>query len=145
MIEQIEPWEDKVWGSTRRCVLSPVYSLHELILNSGGYCSLHYHMNRANRFTVISGFVRIVWCYGWEVHEVCLEQKQWFMIKSQVPHQFQVLVEGKMLEEYVSDQDGVQLNDIVRLSIGGKVDAEFLRGNPKSIILEDGTVWKGGI
>ena len=142
MIEYM-PWEQKIWGKTRRVVLSWVYSQHELQVETGGYCSLHYHDRRINRFSVISGCVRVVWCYGWEVHEYCLSAGNSYTIRAKIPHQFQVLTEGVMLEEYLPDVGGtVRLEDIVRLSTGGKVSDSFLRDNPKSIILEDGTVWK---
>ena len=48
----VSDYEEKVWGRTRELICGTHYSLHELRVVAGGYCSLHYHGGRANKFII---------------------------------------------------------------------------------------------
>lgn len=115
-------WETKCWGRTRCTVESDRYARHELELEAGGYCSFHYHAHRANRFAVVRGTVRVVEVYGWQSYARTLLPGTVHTVPSLVPHQFQVLEPGLMIEEYWADRGGLCLStDIIRLTQGGRV------------------------
>jgi mannose-6-phosphate isomerase-like protein (cupin superfamily) len=147
MITEANPWEEKVWGLTRCLIQSPHFSLHELKVEAGGYCSFHYHQDRANRFVIKSGVVRVVWCHGWRLHCQRLAEGHSCIVHSLVPHQFQILESGDVFEEYFPDRGGVVHNhDIIRLTKGGITKSGFYdtHGNI-GIMLEDGSLWDHSI
>jgi mannose-6-phosphate isomerase-like protein (cupin superfamily) len=114
-----DEWEDKDWGRTR-CTVdgSPHFTRHELELWSGGYCSFHYHKNRANLFRIVRGLVRVVYTVGWEIkHDIVDESGYAVEIRPMVAHQFQVLRGGEMIEDYLPCPF-VAIDDIVRFTKG---------------------------
>ena len=128
-------WEAKVWGRTRQIVASEHYSKHQLELTEGGYCSLHYHKYRANKFTLISGKVEIVEFYGPIYHITELSSGMVHSVPSCVAHLFIVIEAGEMIEEYYSDRGGiVDLTDIIRLSEGGVEAINLLSDLPQKLI-----------
>lgn len=125
----------KVWGCTREIVSSPYYSKHELVLTSGGYCSIHYHHHRANRFKVIDGKVNIVSFYGPTYSCDRLSRGQECEVPSLVPHMFIVEASGLMFEEYYPDRGGtVRDDDIVRLTEGGVENIADIRMLPDKLM-----------
>lgn len=129
-------WVDKCWGKTRELVDSPFYSKHELELEIGGYCSLHYHRHRANRFHVVSAQVVVVELYAVDAVRTMLGPDNKYDVPSLVPHLFLVYKPGVMIEEYFSDRGGpVERDDIIRIFEGGKVDdVKKLDALPLSIL-----------
>lgn len=135
-------WQAKIWGSTKCLEESVFYSRHELILKAGGYCSFHFHKERANLFHIEYGVVRIVWVYAWRIESTLLSSGNHYDIPSLVPHQFQILEDGKMFEVYYPDRGGeVDNGDIVRLTHGSMVDVEHIK-DTVGIIKEDGSFWE---
>lgn len=137
-------WEQKVWGLTR-CIYSGLcYSIHELELNKGGFCSFHYHKERANWFRVETGIVRVVWAFGWKINHSDLHPGNQLRIDAGIPHQFQVLENGLMIEEY-STPYSVRISDkdIYRLSEGGKGFDFGSACDKVGIIRADGELWTG--
>lgn len=120
--ERPKPWERKAWGWTRLAVQSEVYQRHELVVEAGGYCSRHYHMDRANHFRVLSGLLTVeVWWDERRKVTHTLRAGQTLDIPSLVQHRFTVLEPGRVIEEYWADRGGtVRSDDIVRLDTGGK-------------------------
>jgi len=131
-------WVDKCWGKTRELVDSPFYSKHELELIAGGYCSIHYHRERANRFIIQSGTVEIVEFFGPRFNRHLLGPDNTYDVASLVPHMFIVHKNGMMLEEYFPDRGGVvDRGDIIRLIEGGKVeDLAELQGLPRKLLAQ---------
>lgn len=128
-------WTEKVWGRTREWVDSPFYSKHELEVEVGGYCSLHFHRHRANIFTVLSGTIEIVEMFGPFITRTMLGPENTYNVPSLVPHMFIVHKTGTMLEEYFPDRNGeVRHDDIVRLIEGGKQDLTRLGELPTCLI-----------
>lgn len=128
-------WVTKVWGRTKELVDSPFYSQHELEVVAGGYCSLHYHLDRANRFRVVSGLIEIVEMFGPVVSRRKLGPENTYDVPSLVPHMFIVLKDGVVFEEYYPDRGGeVRRDDIVRLIEGGKLDQARLGELPECLI-----------
>jgi hypothetical protein len=122
-MKQPSEWVEKCWGRTRELIDSPLYSKHELELVAGGYCSIHYHRVRANRFHLTEGSVEIVQFFGPTFTRHMLGPDNIFDVASLVPHMFIVHKNGRMYEEYYSDRGGVvEREDIVRLIEGGNVE-----------------------
>ena len=135
----MEELEQKCWGTTRLVTESQFYSLHELTLLKGGFSSFHFHKKRANRFKVLYGVVRVVWSYGWRISFTDLSPDNVLDLPSLVPHQFQVLESGTMLEEYYSDRGGeIDVSDIERLTVGGMRDWPM---DHPGVLLTSGNVW----
>ena len=114
-------WETKAWGRTRPTDSAPgLFSNHELEILAGGFCSLHYHEQRANQFYIIEGTLRIVEVYGWDVRVRTLRNGDRYTIPSLVTHQFQAITAVKCEERYFADRNGIVVDtDIIRLTIGG--------------------------
>lgn len=120
-------WQPKIWGRTRTLVDSLVYCCTELDATAGGYSSIHYHRDRANRFTVLSGCLEIWVVYGWTVERVRLTDGNRFDVPSRVVHAFFAVEDTRAMEEYWADRGGgVRADDIVRLNHGGRLDAPTL-------------------
>lgn len=138
----------KVWGTTECAVESDRYSRHLLQLTVGGYSSVHYHQERANRFLIASGSVAAIVWHGWLYSWVTLSADMTFVIPSLVVHQFVALTSGSMIEEYWPDRGGVvKQDDIVRLCQGGMahepIDLEKLC---RELLLKNAcrdSLWKG--
>lgn len=134
MSEAHKVWCDKAWGKTREIIHSDFYSKHELLVETGGYCSLHYHHHRANRFVMVSGVVEIVELYGPQCVRTKIDAGAVHEVASLVPHMFIVWESGVMIEEYYSDRKGKVLrDDIVRLVEGGRAAPEALVTLPFSL------------
>ena len=132
-------WSEKIWGKTRCIIDTDYYSEHELNVIAGGFCSCHYHRNRANQIKVISGCIRIIWLFGWKVRSTLLTSGETCTVSSYVPHQFQMIRDGVVIEKYFPDRNGKVLNsDIIRLTRGGKTDPEFIK-ETVGVLDEDGT------
>lgn len=131
-------WTSKVWGRTRCVYESDVFSGHELEVEQGGYTSIHWHTERANRLICESGVIAVIVFYAWKIQKHMLTAGKSFDVPSQLVHQFQVYQSGRIREDYWADRGGrVRKNDIVRLTEGGMVaDIEELK------TLVASTIWK---
>ena len=119
--------EQKIWGTTTVTASSEIYSSHTLKIEKGGYCSIHYHKYRSNKFTVISGKLLIAMWYGPHIEKVILSTIfPIFKIPSLVPHMFIALENSETIEEYYPDRnEAVQQEDITRLTEGGKLTGDI--------------------
>lgn len=130
----------KVWGVTSKLIDTPFYAKHELEVENGGYCSIHYHAQRANRFTVVSGEVEIIELYGPIIKRSTLSSSgrapfSHYDVPSMVVHMFMVRRGGTMYEEYYPDRNGrIQDDDIVRLTEGGIVSCDQLDVLPYKLV-----------
>lgn len=127
--------QTKVWGTTKELVDSPFYSRHELQIVEGGYCSLHYHIDRANRFIIASGEIEIIEFYGPLIKRIRLGPQNVYDVPSLIPHLFAVHRSGTIYEEYYPDRGGtVRRDDIVRLVEGGKCSVSELHKLPALLL-----------
>lgn len=139
----IGEWVEKVWGSTKCIYQSEFASEHHLNVKAGGYCSFHYHRERANRFIVQSGCIRVVCAYGWDLHFVLIGPDNVFDVPSLVPHQFQVLKSGQVIEQYWADRGGkVEESDIERLTTGNMAESDAFIWDNLGVFRHDGSIWK---
>lgn len=124
-------WSKKVWGLTRELVHSDLYSKHELKVKAGGYCSLHYHVGKANRFHVIDATIAVIEMYGPVVKKYMLGPDNVHDVPSLVPHLFCVYKSGTVFEEYYPDRGAtVSRDDITRIVEGGLLRVERLDALP---------------
>ena len=132
--------EKKVWGTTKCVYHSEFMSQHQLTLKANTFCSFHYHCRRANYFHVEKGIVRIVCVIGYRLFHRDLKSSEFYNVPSYIPHQFQVLESGEMMERYCPDRGGtISIDDITRLSVGGR--SSRIAKKPVSIYFADGRVW----
>jgi mannose-6-phosphate isomerase-like protein (cupin superfamily) len=90
-----------------------------LNVKRGGYCSIHYHEQRANRFFVVSGMIQVIALLGPNMSSVILTDSMQYDVPSMVPHMFGVYRDGIVIEDYWPDRGGrVASEDIVRLTEG---------------------------
>lgn len=120
----IGDWKTKAWGRTRQTVSSDLFTRHELHIDARGYCSLHKHEQRANRFRVLTGKILVARLdpapYLFE-----LTADNVFDVASAVWHMFLSVEASHVVEEYYPDRGGkVREDDIVRASEGG-IAADF--------------------
>lgn len=122
--------EEKVWGDTTEFQRTKEVKKSLLHLKEGTYCSFHYHAFLENSFFMVEGKVRVVYWVGCaafcEDIDSELTGSNFCSIPPQVPHQFQVIRSGIMIEEYhpaIKSRDGVLFNatleDICRFTSGG--------------------------
>ena len=115
-------WEEKVWGSVAHLFLNDRVAISHLRVNAGFRCSRHYHRQRANQFSVLSGRIAVdeFDCFGVD-HSTVLGPGESFTVPSGIVHQFRVLEVGEVVEVYWADRVGgsVDQYDIVRLDEGG--------------------------
>jgi len=126
-------WEEKCWGKVLHAFHSPDVALSYLEVEAGWQCSTHKHADRINAFVVLSGEIKIDW---WGRHEpkgnpssvIILPSNamgNYCIVPAGVWHRFRVIRSGKVVEIYWPRISGarVRLDDIVRLDIGGRIDA----------------------
>ncbi len=124
-IASVWEWQDKAWGRTRKEVESSLFSRHRLEVIKGGFCSVHYHEERANRFIVRTGSIIVVEFFAWRWRRTILGPDNLYDVASLVPHMFQVVKDGVVLEDYWADRGGeVRDSDISRLIEGGRVSGK---------------------
>ncbi len=117
-------WEKKVWGKVLHIFHSEHAAVSYLVVNKGFQCSRHYHNNRVNQFSVISGRIAIEqWHEGRIVCESILEPGENCAVLDKIEHRFKVLESGQMVEVYWPSaiHKTVSLDDIVRIDEGGPI------------------------
>lgn len=129
-------WEQKCWGKTQLMFRSKEVSLHRLVVDvPNSFCSIHYHANRDNRFTVLSGSIKVVVREaGVEVPHI-IQRGHTLMVPAGLIHQFQATTNRCIFLECYTSHDGispVEISDIVRQHEGG-VDGQPV--SPGSLFL----------
>ena len=118
--------ELKVWGKTWPVITSTIYSRIMLITRAGGFCSLHYHRERANRFSVESGAIYVFQHTAAQAVAKVLNPGDQLTVLPMTLHSFGVLKSGIVIEEYVPpgglSGPPVRIDDIQRLSQGSKIE-----------------------
>jgi len=113
--------EEKCWGSVIHVFASERAATSCLWVKAGFQCSRHYHEDRANQFTVMSGRIKVEeWPREGGVTTTMLSEGETHTVPSGRVHRFRVLESGQVVEVYYPDNGGtVRLDDIVRLDEGG--------------------------
>ena len=129
----------KVWGMSCRvhCDEDTIICFADVL--PGGYCSAHWHKGRVNWFQVGSGSLSVqVWDReiepeGWQNYDLSKPDSVVhltpasgaFSVACNKLHRFYSAEGCKMTEVYTASSPGsAEDGDIVRLSVGGRVDMD---------------------
>lgn len=137
--------ETKVWGSVTHVFANPHASISLLSVVAGYRCSIHLHLKRGNLFAVQRGAlvvesVPLRWSGTLNSIEQFEESKETtviragevFSVPAKIWHRFRVLESGELVEVYWADRGAVQLQDILRLDVGGTDDLAALTAELQS-------------
>ena len=119
--------QGKVWGTTNSLFCHNNVECHLIGFEKGGYCSLHYHQKKWNRFIVLDGILEVVIFRndddGNEFEDCTyLIEGQMIDVPPGLRHNFKALENGSALEIYWVDLD---TDDIIRNgSTGGMKNAD---------------------
>lgn len=79
----------KPWGTTECLVKSPMCEQHRIVVQPGGYCSVHRHHGKANVFYVTRGILEVrVWFGGGAAARKVLLPGDCFTVEPGLRHQF---------------------------------------------------------
>lgn len=125
-----KPWEPKPWGATRPVFENQIASVFECQTKRGGFSSVHYHEAKENVFLITGGAVAVVWFSAWVLQRRVLRIGESLAVPPLVPHQFQVIETGGMIEVYTQSgsQQPVERRDICRLTDNGNMESGWQSG-----------------
>jgi len=114
--------QGKLWGETQLVFCYNGVECHNLSIVKSGYCSIHKHESKWNRFLVISGMLEV---NQWSINttnmssppdKTVLEAGEICDVPPGIFHQFKALYESQVMEMYWTVLD---TDDIARLTVGG--------------------------
>jgi len=126
--------EKKHWGAAIRICDSAFGQMSLAIIDKGGFCSRHFHNQKVNVFSVISGTLQIKTWNDSETEDIVTRKADnsfaieagmsWQIPVNQIHMMEANVTDVLVMESYFSTAPGhrVFLNDIHRLTIGGKYD-----------------------
>lgn len=106
----------KIWGERRRIHLDDKNEIDLLYLRGNTFCSTHTHLNKINKFLVVSGRVKIETEYG----EIILAKNESWVVRPPMKHRFYALEPSIMIEIAYVEEGRIDPNDINRESQGGQ-------------------------
>lgn len=123
--------QGKVWGFTQLIHANPVYEFHRIEIMKDAFCSVHSHKHKWNGFFVESGLLKIcVWKDNYhlvddnssicQIDETILNPGDFTSVGPGEFHQFWALEPTIAYETYWASP--LDINDIVRKTVGGKKD-----------------------
>lgn len=93
--------QGKIWGDTEDVFSNGIISVHFLNVKKGGYCSIHLHKQKTNKFYVIKGELELsVWQDKNTCDKTILRDGQSTTIPFGVWHQFKGLTSTQCIEIY---------------------------------------------
>jgi mannose-6-phosphate isomerase-like protein (cupin superfamily) len=109
----------KIWGKTQEIIKGSTFELHRIVIEKGGFCSLHKHEHKNNAFFVESGSIEI------DVHKndydlidkTYLNTGDMLVVKTGEYHKFKAVEDSIVYEIYWIDDIS---EDIIRKEVGGK-------------------------
>lgn len=108
----------KIWGERKRILLTPQTEIDLLHVKKNTFCSTHSHVNKINRFVVISGKIKIETDYG---TKILYPNESWTVYPPRL-HRFFALEDSTMVECAFTDRKKeIDPNDISRKSQGGRI------------------------
>lgn len=107
----------KIWGERRRLLLTNKTEIDLLYLKKNSFCSTHTHVNKINKFVVISGKVRIETEFG----NLTLTKNNSWEVHPMLKHRFFALEDSVMIELAYVNKGRIQPADINRISQGGRI------------------------
>lgn len=109
--------QGKVWGKTQLLFAHNGTECHQIEFVKGGFCSIHTHHYKWNRFVVLFGTLKVlVHRDAGIIDETILQAGQVSDVPPGVVHQFYGVTKGAALEFYWTTLDA---QDIERRNQGG--------------------------
>ena len=111
--------QGKVWGTTKVLLKTPLIELHEILVDSNSFCSLHKHEFKWNGFYVLEGQIYIeVHKNSYDLVDITeLNKGDFTTIKPGEFHKFYTKDStAKVIEVYYPEDLS---EDIVRKTVGG--------------------------
>jgi mannose-6-phosphate isomerase-like protein (cupin superfamily) len=112
----------KIWGKTQTVFIDDNSEVAVAHIQVGGFCSLHTHARKWNRFYVISGKLEVILDKGHCEDKITLTPGMTTDVPPGIPHRFNCIEECVCLEIYWIDP--LDANDIQRKDNGGMDLAE---------------------
>lgn len=115
----LQEFKPKVWGLTRKVFSNSNSEIHYFEPFAGGYCSIHKHKEKWNRFFVISGVLKInIFDKNHRtISENIISDNQIYDVSPGTWHQFETLEDTRGIEIYWTND--LVLEDIERVMVGG--------------------------
>ncbi len=118
-IPPIGPKQGKVWGSTSLIFANDLVECHLIEIKKGGFCSIHNHKYKWNRFVLVSGKLEIsIFHKNGSIDRTVLEHSQITDVPPGVGHQFEALEDSEAIEIYWVSLDA---QDIDRMGTKGGI------------------------
>lgn len=109
--------QSKFWGQTQCIFVGSFSETHFLRIKKGGFCSEHRHLNKWNRFFLISGKLRVIIYRPDGQDETILESGHFTDVPPGNFHKFEAIENCECLEIYWVDN--LDVTDIDRRTVGG--------------------------
>lgn len=110
----------KIWGERKRILLNKENEIDVLYLKKNTFCSTHNHEHKINKFYVISGRIEI----QTEFDKKILTKNEHFSVFPPLTHRFVAWEDSIVIEMAYVNKGKIDINDIKRISQGGKIIAE---------------------
>jgi mannose-6-phosphate isomerase-like protein (cupin superfamily) len=107
----------KIWGERRRLLLTTTTEIDLVYLKEDSFCSTHKHLNKINRFYLLSGKVSIETDFGTKI----LRADESWEVRPPSVHRFKALMPSVMIELAYVEKGTIDPLDIVRYKQGGRV------------------------
>lgn len=107
----------KIWGIKSRIHEDSHNEIDLLELKKNSFCSVHHHIDKINKFILVSGKVDIVS----ELGTKSLGIGECFEVHPELIHQFRVVENSILIEIAYTTDTGIDPNDIIRKKQGGLV------------------------
>ena len=109
--------QGKAWGTTEEIFNNGTVAIHLIKIDKGGFCSIHKHQFKSNKFYVLEGNLQLnIWTQEKEADVTVLWAGEMCEVPPLVDHQFKALTDVKCLEIYTV---GFKGEDIIRKTVGG--------------------------
>jgi mannose-6-phosphate isomerase-like protein (cupin superfamily) len=106
----------KVWGTRQRILINSLVEIDLLNIKKDGFCSEHHHINKINKFVVVSGAFEIKTPFGTKI----LYEGEDFTIEPPMIHRFKALTDSIVIEMAYVKEGIIDPNDIIRRKQGGR-------------------------
>lgn len=118
--------QSKIWGETAKIFSLNNVEIHRINIDSGGYCSEHYHEYKYNQFFVESGEIEVTIFRDNGINETTvLRPHEQTTVPPKLLHKFKANKDSVVYEIYWVAMEG---EDIVRRTVGGREDVEKSSG-----------------
>lgn len=107
----------KIWGERRRILLDDKNEIDLLYLKKNSFCSWHKHLEKINRFILVSGKVSIITEFGTKE----LKINEPFDVLPPLKHRFVIQEDSVMIEMAYVEKGNINPDDITRIAQGGRI------------------------